>query len=271
MSLSKGLKRKVDNDNRTYKEEWRDNFAFILPGFTNGKPMCLICNEVVAVCKGYNIKRHHETKHGSFNVAYPLLSEARKRKIQALSEGYAKSSRILMRGLTSQEKATSASLKASWLLARHNKPFTDAELFKDVMIAVLEEIADDKSMDGVIASVKQIPLSARSATRRIDALSNAVQGAVISDLNQANYFSLAVDESTDNTDVAQMCVFVRYFNGKEFKEDLLALIPMEGHTTGDIIVTKLSERFERLSLSFEKVNLLITDGAPAMVGKHRGL
>ncbi|XP_031424446.1 SCAN domain-containing protein 3-like [Clupea harengus] len=271
MSLSKGLKRKVDNDNRAYKEEWRDNFAFILPGFTNGKPMCLICNEVIAVCKGYNIKRHHETKHGSFNVAYPLLSEARKRKIQALSEGYAKSSRILMRGLTSQEKATSASLKASWLLARHNKPFTDAELFKDVMIAVLEEIADDKSMDGVIASVKQIPLSARSATRRIDALSNAVQGAVISDLNHAKYFSLAVDESTDNTDVAQMCVFVRYFDGKEFKEDLLAFIPLEGQTTADIIFTKLSERFERLSLSFEKVNLLVTDGAPAMVGKHRGL
>ena len=182
MSLSKGLKRKVDNDN---KEEWRNNFAFILPGFTNGKPMCLICNEVVAVCKEYNVKRHHKTKHGSFNVAYPLLSEARKRKIQALSEGYAKSSSILMRGLTSQEKATSASLKASWLLARHNKPITDAELFKDVMIAVLEELADDKSMDGIIASVKQIPLSARSATRRIDALSNAVQVAVISDLNQA--------------------------------------------------------------------------------------
>src|SRR4029434_5399274 len=117
MSLSKSLKGKVDNQNRAYKGEWKDNFAFILPGFTNGKPMCLICNEVIAVCKGYNIKRHHETKHGSFNVAYPLLSEARKRKIQALSEGYAKRSRILMRGLTSQEIATSASLKASWLLA----------------------------------------------------------------------------------------------------------------------------------------------------------
>lgn len=50
MSLSKGVKRKVDNDNRTYEEKWRDNF-----GFTNGKPMCLICNKVVAVCKGYNV------------------------------------------------------------------------------------------------------------------------------------------------------------------------------------------------------------------------
>ena len=157
--------------------------------------MCLICNEFVAVRKGYNVKRHHETKHGSFNVAYPLLSEARKLKIPALSEGYAKSSSILMRCLTSQEKDTSASVKASWLLARHNKPFTDAELFKDVMITVLEELADDKSMDGVTAFVTQIPLSARSATRRTDAFSNSVQGAVISDFNQANSFSLATTQT----------------------------------------------------------------------------
>lgn len=57
------------------------------------------------------------------------------------------------------------------------------------MVAVLEELAVDKSMDGIIASVKQVPLSARSATRRIEALSDAVQGVVISDLNKANYFS----------------------------------------------------------------------------------
>ena len=38
MSFSKSLKRKVDNQNRAYKGEWKDNFAFILPGFTNGKP-----------------------------------------------------------------------------------------------------------------------------------------------------------------------------------------------------------------------------------------
>ncbi|XP_034150622.1 zinc finger BED domain-containing protein 5-like [Esox lucius] len=73
------------------------------------------------------------------------------------------------------------------------------------------------------------------------------------------------------TDVAQMCVFVRYFDGKQFREDLLSLIPLEGNTTGDIIFTELSKVFERHSLSFEKVNLLVTDGAPAMVGKHRGL
>ncbi|KAK0137495.1 SCAN domain-containing protein 3 [Merluccius polli] len=266
MSLSKGLKRKVDDENRVFREEWKESFAFILPGFKNAKPVCLICKEAVAVCKEYNIRQHHKTKHGSFKVAYPLQTEARKSKIEALAQGYAQSSRILLRGFTSQQRATSASLKASWLLARNNRPFTDAELFKEVMVSVLEELAVDKSMDGIIASVKQVPLSARSATLRIEALSDAVQGVVISDLTRANYFSLAIDESTDNTDV-----FVRYFDGKLFREDLLALIPLEGHTTGDILFTELSKVFERLSLSFEKCNLLVTDGAPAIVGRHRGL
>src|SRR4029434_10455344 len=51
MSLSKSLKRRVDNQNTVYKGEWKDNFAFILPGLTNVNPVCLICNEVVVVCK----------------------------------------------------------------------------------------------------------------------------------------------------------------------------------------------------------------------------
>ncbi len=92
MALSKSLKRKVDSENRAYKEEWKDNYAFILPSFANAKPVCLICNEVVAVCKEYNIRRHHEAKHGSFKVAFPLQTEARKRKIEALTASYAHSS-----------------------------------------------------------------------------------------------------------------------------------------------------------------------------------
>ncbi|KAJ4938926.1 hypothetical protein JOQ06_028392, partial [Pogonophryne albipinna] len=100
-------------------------------------------------------------------------TEARKRKIEALTAGYAHSSRILVRGLTAQQKVTTASLK---VLAKHNRPFTDTEVFKEVMVTVLEELATDKSMDGVIASVKQVSLSARSAIRCIEALSDAVQG-----------------------------------------------------------------------------------------------
>lgn len=41
-------------------------------------------------------------------------------------------------------------------------PFTDAEVLKDCMVSMLEELVTDKSMDGVIAVIKQAPQSVRS-------------------------------------------------------------------------------------------------------------
>lgn len=271
MSLSKAMKRKVDSESRNYKEEWKQRYAFILPPFKNAKPTCLICNEAVAACKEYNIRRHHITKYGNFEKAYPPETETRKQKIKALEAGYAHSNRILVQSLTAQQRVTSASLRAAWVLTRHNKAFTDAEIFKDVMVAVLEELVTDKSMEGVIASVKQMALSARSASRRIESLSDAVRGSIISGLSNTDYYSIAMDESTDNTDVSQMSIYVRYFDGKEFREELLALLALEGRTTGDVMFTKVEELFQRHSLSFKKINLIVTDGAPAMTGCHRGL
>ncbi len=37
MALSKSLRNKVDSENRAYKEEWKDNYAVILPSFVNAK------------------------------------------------------------------------------------------------------------------------------------------------------------------------------------------------------------------------------------------
>ena len=54
-------KQKVDSENRKFKTEWTDKYAFVLP-LGSTKPMCLICNETVALVKSGNVKRHYETK-----------------------------------------------------------------------------------------------------------------------------------------------------------------------------------------------------------------
>jgi len=99
-------------------------------------------------------------------------------------------------------------------------------------------------MDRIIASVKQIPLSAWSAARRVHVLAEDVQRLVLDGVKEAQHISLAVDESTDNTDISQLSIFVRYFDGKDLKEELLALIALEGNTTADIIFGKLEELFK---------------------------
>ena len=96
-------KRKVDTENREFKKEWTDNYAFVLPvGST--KPMCLICNDMVALVKSSNVKRHYELKHGHFERNYPQNSEVRARKINQQSS-YQATCSVIVRSATQQERA----------------------------------------------------------------------------------------------------------------------------------------------------------------------
>jgi len=55
-----GKKRKSDIDNRGFKDKWTKDYFFIE---NNGKSLCLICMDTIAVAKVNNIKQHHNSKH----------------------------------------------------------------------------------------------------------------------------------------------------------------------------------------------------------------
>ena len=57
-------RRKVDDECRSFNDEWTEKYFSIL---NFGKSMCLICNQSAAVNKEFNIKRHCETKHLKFS------------------------------------------------------------------------------------------------------------------------------------------------------------------------------------------------------------
>lgn len=54
----------------------------------NGKPVCLVCMQQVAVLKEYNLKRHYETRHG--DKYSNLKVELRRQKINELLLGLKK-------------------------------------------------------------------------------------------------------------------------------------------------------------------------------------
>ena len=120
-------KRKVDSENRQFKDEWTEKYAFILPPAST-KPMCLICQETVALVKSGNLKRHYETKHDYFEATFPQNSAVRTTKINGMKSSYQAASRILVTSMSQREKATETSLRVAWVLAKHKKPFSDAEI-----------------------------------------------------------------------------------------------------------------------------------------------
>ena len=71
-------RRKVDDECRSFNEEWMEKYFSILHF---GKPTCLICNQSVAVNKEFNIKRHYETKHSKFSE---YRGQTRKDKISPI-------------------------------------------------------------------------------------------------------------------------------------------------------------------------------------------
>lgn len=270
MALATQKKRKVDSENRQFKKEWTDKYMYIET--PEGKPLCLLCNTVNAVAKDYNLKRHFTTTHGKFDENYPLGSDIRKEKIKKLSESYEHARKKITQTCSVQQKATAASLRVAWILGKNKKPFTDSEMIKECILAAVEEvITEDKVREQVMSCIKSIPMSDTTTARRMDVLATNVFETLLDQLRKADVMSLAVDESTDNSDTAQLCLYVRFFDGDVFREDILGLIPLEGHTTGEIVFQKIVDFFKDNGLNLENVNMLVTDGAPSMAGRVKGL
>ena len=226
--------------------------------------MCLLCSESIAVMKEYNVKRHYKSNHGSFSNSFPEGSDERRRKVNGLLASSQRGQCALSRFCTEQERAMIASLRVAWTLTRQKRPFTESETVKDCMLAVIDEmIVDEKVKESVISSIKKVPLSDISTLRRVELLATDVTGKLLENLRKAEFMSIAVDESTDCTDMAQLCIYVRFYDGVRFREELLGLVPLEGRTTGEVIFQKIVTFFNEHELDLQKVCLLVTDGAPA--------
>lgn len=134
--------------------------------------------------------------------------------------------------MSQQEKATKSSLRVAWVLGKHKKPFSDAEIIKECRTEVTETMFESKQKEEMTGKTKKVPLSDSTATRRTEILAGNLNKQLCDGIKNAQCISLAVDESIDTTDNAQLLVFVRFYDEAkgEFVEDVLGLTNLRGHT-----------------------------------------
>ena len=152
------------------------------------------------------------------------------------------------------------------LIAQHIKPFSDGEFVKDCLMAVVDVLIPEKR-----SLFSNISLSRRTVTRRVEELTEDLKISLRTLACKFELYSLAVDESTDQTDIAQLAVYIRGITPEfDIIEELANFVPLTGTTTGTDIFEAINTVLAGLNLTTEKLQCIASDGAPSMIGKRRG-
>ena len=78
-----------------------------------------------------------------------------------------------------------------------------------------------KNKPEILGSIKVLQLSRNTGTRRSEAIAEDVTRQLWKDIADCECFSLQLDESTDVSDTAQLCIFIRMvFTDMTAKEEL---------------------------------------------------
>lgn len=265
--LNKGMassskKRKVSDECRVFQERWTDAYLFVE---VSQKPICLVCNESVAVMKEYNLKRHYETKHAAnFNM---FQGQVRCDKVCDLKKKLKNQQFTFKKPSIETEACVKVSYAIAEKIAKKSKPFIEGEFIKECM---------ESAADILCPSQKQlfskISLSASTISRRIDDMAGDIDMSLMHETAEFVFYSIALDESTDVSDTAQLAIFIRGINNNfKITEELLSLYPMKGTTQGTDLFQSVMEVLNKFNLELTNLAGIATDGCPSMVGKNKGV
>ena len=85
-------------------------------------------------------------------------------------------------------------------------------------------------------------------------------------------YSVAIDESTDVRDTAQLAIYIRSVDSNAKKtEELVEIVSMSGTTKADDVFMKLVNALDKLGVDWTKLVSLAMDGALKMVGRRAGV
>lgn len=258
---SKKRSRKVEDENRQFHHIWTEKYFFIS---SHNKIVCLICKSSVSIPKEYNVKRHYETQHPTFAK---LTGENRTQRISTLQRELIGQQSMFTKPIQDAETATEVSFEISRIIAKTCRPFKDGEFVKQCL-----DIAAKKICPENVKKFEKIQLNRMTVQRRITALADNIEEQLATKSRSFEYFSIALDESTDISSTAQLLIFLRGVTQNfEVSEELIGMSSLTSQTKGSDMLEALLEKCSIMDLDLTKISGITTDGAPSMVGSTSGI
>ncbi|XP_069821761.1 general transcription factor II-I repeat domain-containing protein 2B-like [Dendropsophus ebraccatus] len=254
--------RKVDSENRSFKQRWEMDYLFVK---TKNKPQCLVCFQILAVCKEYNVKRHYVSQHEFQYSKY--TGDLRVAVINDLKSKLNSQTLLPMPTMNTEKAAIKASFLICEEIVKRKKAFSDGGFIKDCAIKMARAFGSEE----MAKCFESVSLSHQTVARRISVMDQYVTQKVHEAVKNCTYFSIAVDENTDITGTNQLIVCIRMVDEDfSISEELLHLTPLQGSTKDEDIYEEMKIAMADHG-GFDRCVSIIIDSAKSTVMKNSGL
>ena len=192
----------ISEEKRKFNIQWMEKY-FVSELF--GNIICLVCNDKISVLAyaRNTISNVIMLRNMSQNIRR-LMKKEEKTKIVELTKAIRSQQASLQKHVVKTGTCTKISYLIAEKLAKKGKPLADGELIKGWIFIAFNEYCPDK-----VNLVKETCLSHQTIGRRIDDWSDNIDGTLKDKLSACVLYSLALDESTDQSDTAQLVIFIR--------------------------------------------------------------
>lgn len=237
--------------NRSFNHDWEADYFYCHS--SENYAMCVICKSQTNQFTKSALSRHYNAQHKSDFKEY--IGQARVNKFEELRANIfaeipelkkvvlKRKSDEVSGHLAANKKHGDAcvvtSYKIAYKIAQNRRSFSEGKYLKDVLEMVAEQFSPSS-----VSSIKNLSLSPGSISSRISEIAEDIRRQFRE--IEYDFYSIAIDESTDCGNIAQLAIFIRLWdNGNNaLFEDLLEVVPLKGQTRGEDIYGALIKVLE---------------------------
>nr|XP_039259582.1 SCAN domain-containing protein 3-like [Styela clava] len=242
------------------------NCTYLKYGFTTAphdasRPMCIVCGSIFSneAMKPSRLQDHLHGMHpNKISSDFKKLRDEKAKQTTIRSHFRQPDDR--------QQCGLIASFNISKLIAKTAKPHTIGE---DLVLPAAKEIIETVMKQNSSSVLRAVPLSNNTVQRRIDEMSSDVLKQLVEILSVTKH-SLQIDESTLSNNESLLLGYVRFIHNLQAQEEMLFAIDLPADTRAMTVFTAVERFYNDKKIPLQNILQCATDGAAAMVGKHRG-